>query len=160
MGSTLIVAAVVAISTVGQSFSEENRKNQDDAFQQWWGTDFEWKFDDLPTKGSVPEHRMPYSGYIYPDTAGGTVSALTKYDRAFNGNQYLATRHERWDTSQTEESPVVVRGLFRQSLYRSQPVPSSSLVRALQRLDGGDDSACPASAQRGSQRCDVYPRRH
>jgi hypothetical protein len=112
MGSTLIVAAVVAISAVGQSISEENRTTQDKAFQQWWGTAFEWKFDELPTKGSVPEHRMPYSGYIYPDTAGGTVSALSKYDQAFNGSRYLATSHERWDTSQTEEAPVVVRGLF------------------------------------------------
>jgi len=115
MGSTLIVAAVVAISTVGQVVSETNRANQEEAFQQWWGTDFQWKFDELPTKGSVPEHRMPYSGYIYPDTAGGTVSALSKYDRAFNGGRYLATSHERWDTSAFKEptsEPRRGRGLF------------------------------------------------
>lgn len=122
MGSTLIVAAVVAISAVGQSISEENRTTQDKAFQQWWATDFEWKFDELPAKGSVPEHRMPYSGYIYPDTAGGTVSALSKYDQAFNGGSYPATRHERWDTSQTEETTQVRRGLFgRVFTVRSRP---------------------------------------
>ncbi|MCA9120702.1 MAG: hypothetical protein H6822_35825 [Planctomycetaceae bacterium] len=113
MGSTLIVATLVAISTVGQVISEENRTKQDEAFQQWWGTDFEWKFDELPTKGSVPEYRIPYSGYIYPDTAGGTVSALNKYDMAFNGRRYLATGHERWDTTAFQE-PVSAprRGLF------------------------------------------------
>ncbi|MBC8351966.1 MAG: hypothetical protein H8E66_08245 [Planctomycetes bacterium] len=103
MGSTLIVAAVIAISTVGQVVSVENRSNQNEAFQQWWGVDFEWKFDELPTKGTVPEHRMPYSGYIYPDTAGGTISALRKYDRAFNGRRYLATGHEQWDTTAFKE---------------------------------------------------------
>ncbi len=113
MGSTLIVAAVVAISTIGQVVSEKNRTNQDEAFQQWWGTDFEWKFDELPTQGTVPEHRMPYSGYIYPDTAGGTVSALSKYDRAFNGGRYLATGHERWDTTAFKEPTAAPRrGLF------------------------------------------------
>lgn len=113
MGSTLIVAAIVAISTVGQVVSEANRTKQDEAFQQWWGTDFQWKFDELPTAGSVPETRMPYSGYIYPDTAGGTVSALSKYDRAFNGGRYLATGHERWDTSAfQEQTSEVRRGLF------------------------------------------------
>ncbi|MDA1052430.1 MAG: hypothetical protein O3C40_18380 [Planctomycetota bacterium] len=103
MGSTLIVAAVVALSSVGQVVSEQNRANQDKAFQQWWGTDFQWKFDELPTTGTVPEHRMPYSGYIYPDTAGGTISALRKYDMAFNGRRYLATGHEQWDTTAFKE---------------------------------------------------------
>lgn len=122
MGSTLIVAAVVALSSIGQVVSEQNRTNQDQAFQQWWGTDFEWKFDALPTEGTVPEHRMPYSGYIYPDTAGGTVSALSKYDQAFNGNRYLATGHERWDTSMTESVPQTRRGLFgRVITTRSRP---------------------------------------
>jgi hypothetical protein len=118
MGSTLFVAAIVAISTVGQVVSEENRTKQDQAFQQWWGTDFQWKFDELPTRGSVPESRMPYSGYIYPDTAGGTVSALSKYDQAFNGRNYPATAYERWDTSafkepvRTGNSGGTRRGLF------------------------------------------------
>ncbi|MBI2480115.1 MAG: hypothetical protein HYV60_16240, partial [Planctomycetia bacterium] len=103
MGSTLIVAAIVAVSAVGQAVSEQNRTNQNETFQQWWGTEFQWTFDELPTKGSVPERRMPYSGYIYPDTAGGTVSALSKYDRAFNGNRFPATGHERWDTTAFKE---------------------------------------------------------
>ena len=108
-----MVAAMVAISTVGQVVSQENRTKQDEAFQQWWGTECQWTFDELPTSGSVAESRMPYSGYIYPDTAGGTVSALTKYDQAFNGRNYSATRHERWDTSAFQE-PVSAprRGLF------------------------------------------------
>lgn len=116
MGSTLVVAAVLAISTVGQIVSDDNRTKQDEAFQQWWGTDFEWKFDALPTSGTVPEHRLPYSGYIYPDTAGGTASALRKYDMEFNGRRYLATGHERWDTTAYKErQPEVRRGLFGRS---------------------------------------------
>jgi len=47
----------------------------------------------------VPEHRVPYSGYIYPDVGGGTISALRKYDRAFNGGRYKAAAHEQWDTT-------------------------------------------------------------
>ena len=123
MGSTLIVATLVALASVGQSVSEVNRKTQDEAFQQWWGTDFEWKFEELPVKGSVPEHRLPYSGYIYPDTAGGTVSALSKYDQAFNGRRYVATSHERWDTSAfTEQVTQTRRGLFgRIWTVRSRP---------------------------------------
>ncbi len=117
MGSTLLMAAVVAVSTVGQVISEENRTKQDEAFQQWWGTEFEWKFDALPVKGSVPESQMPYSGYIYPDTAGGTVSALNKYDMAFNGRRYLATGHERWDTTAFQEPTRGSSGGGRRGLF-------------------------------------------
>jgi len=33
-------------------------------------------------EAKVAEARTPYSGYIYPGTHGGTVSALRKYDLA------------------------------------------------------------------------------
>lgn len=115
MGTTAVVAALVAFSTVGQSVSESQIEKQNTVFKQWWGTEFSWKLGDLPEKGTVPEHRLPYSGYIYPDTAGGTRNALHKYDRAFHGGQYAAARHEAWDTTAFQEPVGTSRprpGLF------------------------------------------------
>jgi hypothetical protein len=109
MVSPVVLAALVAVSTVGQTLSEESIDKQNEAFQQWWGTDFVWKFDELPDKGVVAKHRLPYSGYIYPDTAGGTGRILQKYDRAFNG-RYSATAHERWDTTAYGERTYVGGG--------------------------------------------------
>ncbi|MBP90100.1 MAG: hypothetical protein CMJ64_25900 [Planctomycetaceae bacterium] len=103
MGSTAIVAALVALSTVWQTLSDVQIAKQDEAFEQWWGTEFSWTFSELPAQGSVPKYRLPYSGYIYPDTAGGTINALRKYDRAFNGRRYAAARHEAWDTTAFQE---------------------------------------------------------
>ena len=62
---------------------------------------------------------MPYSGYIYPDTAGGTVRSLSKYDRAFNGGRGMATSWERRDTSMTERQP----GLFGGTLFSRERTP-------------------------------------
>ncbi len=57
---------------------------QNRVFQELWGEDFVWKYDDLPTQGAVPEFRVPYAGYIYPDSIGGTYRSLQKYDQAFH----------------------------------------------------------------------------
>ena len=114
MAHSAVLAALVAFSAVGQSLSEKAIEKQDTAFEKWWGTEFVWKFDELPTEASVPKIRLPYSGYIYPDTGGGTISALRKYDQAFNGRRYPATAYERWDTTAFQE-PVRTGGfrLFR-----------------------------------------------
>jgi hypothetical protein len=74
-------------------------EKQDRVFSQFWGTDFVWKFDDLPTTGTVPNFRVPYSGYIYPDRGGGTSDVLRKYDLAFHGGRSLAVGFEQWDTT-------------------------------------------------------------
>src|SRR5262245_13937711 len=70
---------------------------QKQAFKQWWGDDLVVKLDELPAEGKVASNRVPYSGHDYPDRAGGTMVALSKYDRAFNGNRQLATEFERND---------------------------------------------------------------
>jgi len=74
-------------------------EKQNRVFEQYWGTDFEWKFEELPTAGTVPNFRVPYSGYIYPDRGGGTVDAMRKYDLAFHGGRSLAVAFEQWDTT-------------------------------------------------------------
>lgn len=110
-----LLIAIVTSSCLGQSIREQDVKIQNDAFTQWWGTDFNWKFEDLPTEASVAEARIPYSGYIYPDTYGGTVSALRKYDRAYNQNILRATGFEQRDTRMTERTTRTVTrraGLF------------------------------------------------
>jgi len=101
MSATLLLATVVAAGTIGQAISQHVVDTQNEAFQRQWATDFNWKFDELPTEFTVGESRVPYSGYIYPDTAGGTISALRKYDQAFNGGVMNATAFERRDTSMT-----------------------------------------------------------
>jgi len=98
MGASLLVMLAVTASA-GQSIHSDVVEQQNQVFQRWWGSDFVWKFDDLPAEGSVDEWRIPYSGHIYPDSSGGTVKALRKYDRAYNGGQPLAENYERRDTT-------------------------------------------------------------
>jgi hypothetical protein len=119
MGRSLLILALAATSSTGAVIREKEVKQQDEVFQRYWGSDFEWKFDELPTKGTVPDFRVPYSGYIYPDFAGGTVSALRKYDRAFHAGRNPATAHEQWDTT-AYRKPVehVSRGLFGRRISR------------------------------------------
>lgn len=106
---TVVMAAWIGASILGVAIPKADVQEQNALFQRYWGTDFVWKFDDLPAKGGVSQERVPYSGGIYLDKYGGTVSALRKYDRAFNGGRSLATAHEQWDTSAFQE-PVSQRG--------------------------------------------------
>ena len=99
---SLLVALSVSLGQTTTGIEEEERDFQGKVFQQWWGKEFVWEFDQLPTEGKVSEERVPYSGHIYPDTAGGTMATLRKYDQAFNGGRLVATAHERRDTSQGE----------------------------------------------------------
>ena len=110
MGTSVLVAAI-ALATVGQSINQADIKTQDQVFQQLWGTPFSWKFDDLPEKGGVEEFRVPYSGHIYPDTAGGTIEVMRKYDRAFHRGASPAAAFERWDTTAFKEK-TEIKGLF------------------------------------------------
>src|SRR5436309_233585 len=72
---------------------------QQQAFKQWWGDDLVLKLADLPAEGKVPDFRVPYAGHDYPDRAGGTMGALSKYDRAFHSGRPLATEFEHMDVS-------------------------------------------------------------
>jgi hypothetical protein len=111
MGTSLVFVALLAANTVGNDIGNQKIEQQNQIFQKWWGQELVWNFDDLPAKGDVAESRIPYSGHIYPDTAGGTVHALSKYDRAFNGRSGRAAAWERWDTTAFKE-PTPSRGLF------------------------------------------------
>jgi len=100
-----LLAATVFGATIPASTVEKHNA----LFQKFWGTDFVWKYEDLPASGGVPDYRVPYSGHIYLDRAGGTANALRKYDMAFNGGQMLATAYEQWDTT-AQAKPTPTRG--------------------------------------------------
>ncbi len=111
---TLFTAYLIAVSSLGQNLSQTVIDEQNANFQRSWNTDLVWKFDDLPTEGTVPEYRVPYSGHIYLDRQGGTVNALRKYDQAFHGTSFKASRHEQWDTTAFRKTyyQTVRMGLF------------------------------------------------
>ncbi len=82
----------------------EELEGPSEAYKRLWDRDLELAFDKLPTEGSVPEWRIPYSGFDYADTAGGTNyglngSPMAKYDRAFNGGRGRASGWEASDTT-------------------------------------------------------------
>lgn len=118
--STLIVA-LTAVATLGAPIPGREVKLQNETFEELWQTDFVWKFDDLPAKGGVEQFRVPYSGYIYPDRAGGTRTVLRKYDQAFSRGRSLAASHEAWDTTAFKEP---ARGIFGgRALFGRMAVP-------------------------------------
>jgi hypothetical protein len=122
----LVIALSILASSLGQTQQSEI-KHQEEVYQRRWGTDLELRFDELPAKGTVEAHRVPYSGYIYPDTHGGTVKALAKYDRAFSRGRGRAASYERWDTSSGAEATRRVEsyGPFgrRTEVFYSRQIP-------------------------------------
>ena len=104
-----ILLPLVAATLFGATIPAKTVERHNEMFQRFWGTDFVWKFEDLPAVGKVPDYRVPYSGHIYLDRNGGTMNSLRKYDMAFHGGRMLATAHEQWDTSAFQE-PVATRG--------------------------------------------------
>jgi hypothetical protein len=123
--SSLLFALAIAAGSVGQprTIPAGQVDEQNNIFQRWWGTKLVWKFDELPTSGQVPDYRVPYSGYYYPDVGGGTMRMLRKYDIAFNAGRLRATGHEQWDTTAYKEETMKPErvGLFR---LRTRMVPS------------------------------------
>lgn len=93
---SVLLSSVAQAGTIKKSESDYQTQN----FRQWWGTELQWQFSELPTEGKVPEFRLPYSGHDYPDRGGGTINALRDYDRAFHRGQPLASEWEREDTGQ------------------------------------------------------------
>ncbi len=115
MGTCLLTLTLLTLSANTASSSRidaEEREYQDENFLRWWNADFIWTFDDLPTTGSVPSYRIPWTGYDYPDVAGGTIAVMRKYDRAFHGGRPLATTFEQMDTTSNKERTVVRGRLF------------------------------------------------
>ncbi|MCL4203686.1 MAG: hypothetical protein KJ000_14370 [Pirellulaceae bacterium] len=116
----LFAACLVATSTLGQNLSQTVIDQQNENFRKSWNTDLIWTFDQLPTEGTVPEYRVPYSGNIYLDRQGGTVDALRKYDQTFHAGDLKATRHEQWDTTAYQKTYYRTR---RVGLFGSTSVP-------------------------------------
>jgi hypothetical protein len=113
MGSSALLIVFIAATAHGASISRPDSEKQTQVFQRLWNDDFVWKFDDLPTTGDVPKHRIPYSGYIYLDKLGGTSEVLRKYDLAVNRNRSLpATSWEQSDTAEARGSGRGLASLF------------------------------------------------
>ncbi|HTN77896.1 MAG TPA: hypothetical protein VL096_21710, partial [Pirellulaceae bacterium] len=93
---TVATSQVAPVSRPGTIRADELTYQQQ-SFKHWWGGDLALKLDALPTVGSVPDYRVPYSGHDYPDRGGGTTSAMIKYDRAFHNGRELAAEFERRD---------------------------------------------------------------
>lgn len=96
---SFLVAMVLSAPGWGSSgpVPQVDINSQNRVFRDLWDDDFSWKYDDLPTQGGVPEFRMPYAGYIYPDSIGGTYKSLQKYDLAFHQGRSRAAAYERSD---------------------------------------------------------------
>ena len=109
----LFAACLVAASSLGQNLSQTVIDEQNENFRKSWNTDLIWTFDKLPTEGTVPEYRVPYSGNIYLDRRGGTVNSLRKYDQAFHAGDLKATRHEQWDTTAYQKTYYQTRRVGR-----------------------------------------------
>ncbi len=120
MGTSALIVAISA-GIAGGTIPDKVIQKQEQTFQRYWGTDFVWKFDELPAKGNVPKHRVPYSGFIYPDRGGGTTSAMRKYDLAYHRGRSAAASWERWDTSPQRNRPSNQR--FGAFLFGPRRVP-------------------------------------
>ncbi len=131
MGASVVgIALLVAFGSAGQNsyrygnILDQEVQEQNEAFQRWWNEPLEWRFDELPTQSSVPEYRVPYSGFIYPDGNGGVTTQLAKYDKAFNGGGRSAASYERRDIVAHRQSIPVTRrgGLFGRRSYTTVSV--------------------------------------
>lgn len=104
-----IVGIVSAVGVMrAETFRTDVARNHSKNYRKHFGTGVEWRFDALPSDGTLDKDRLPYSGYIYPDKQGGTGVVLRKYDRAFHRGMNLAAKHEVFDIESTRER----RGLF------------------------------------------------
>jgi hypothetical protein len=95
-----VVSLVVAMPASVEAWPvlKQERTELNKGFQKLWREPLVWKLDDLPLKGYVDKHRVPYAGAIYPDNNGGTWQACRKYDRAFYPGYNRAAAFESWDS--------------------------------------------------------------
>ncbi len=89
---------------------------QSEFYQKFYGIPFEQRFSSLPTSASVPDDKLPYSGFGYPADKEGTnikwkdydgtilPSVLQKYDTAFNGQSPKAVNWELEEHSATSQN--------------------------------------------------------
>ncbi len=119
---TLLVALALSAPGWGSSgpVPQIDRETQDRVFQELWGEAFVWKFDDLPTQGTVPEFRQPYAGYIYPDSIGGTYKSLQKYDQVYHPGRNRSAAFEMSDIAAHKQ--VIPQQVRRGGLFGSRSV--------------------------------------
>jgi hypothetical protein len=108
----LLMAVLAPVAAKAGWLSRNEIKTQNEIFKQWWGSELQWRFDELPLKGKVPAFRMPYAGYIYPDKQGGCAYALRRYDMAFNRGMGSAAAFERHDIAIHKDKVERPGGLF------------------------------------------------
>jgi hypothetical protein len=94
---TLCVVTVLTGTVVAAPIGEQELEDITASYKRWWDTDLEMNFEKLPKNGMVEKSRMPWSGHIYPDRAGGCVNVLRKYDQAFHGGYGKTSGYERHD---------------------------------------------------------------
>jgi hypothetical protein len=106
--TTSRVSTAINIPT-GTSASE--LENTSSMFFRVFNRAFVTSVSELPTRGSVPTEKLPYSGFQYPENRGGTnirwnnaPSALEKYDAVFNKGQPLAVAWEKEKHTDTTNS--------------------------------------------------------
>ena len=95
-----VVSSVVALPALAQSswpVMKQERKELDTSFERLWKEPLVWKLDELPIKGYVAKHRVPYAGAIYPDNMGGTWQGT--WDQGYDG---LVNRQERLQADGTK----------------------------------------------------------
>lgn len=97
VGAVLIVSLFVSGKCFAWPVARSAASRQASVFKQCWNKPFTWRFSELPVRATVPNDRVPYAGYIYPDNQGGCDVVLAKYDRAFHGGRTLAMSHEYAD---------------------------------------------------------------
>lgn len=107
--SLTCILVVVANIAAAATLSDKRIKEQNEIYKTWWGTELEWRFNELPQSGMVEKHRMPWAGHIYPDNAGGCIYVLQKYDRAFHQGRPLSAEFERRDI-RIHRTPQIRRG--------------------------------------------------
>ena len=95
--SLLALCALAPIAAEAWPIQKKNIQQNNRVFQDGFGTELLWHYKSMPKKASLPKHRMPYAGYIYPDNQGGCEAVLWKYDQAFHHGRGLAVGFERHD---------------------------------------------------------------
>jgi hypothetical protein len=121
--STILLPMLVA-TLLGATIPAKTVERHNELFQRFWGTDFVWKFDDLPASGKVPDYRIPYSGHIYLDRSGGTTNVMRKYDTAFHGGRMLATADEQRDIASGVKPTPKRGGLLGLRMVTSMETPN------------------------------------
>jgi len=111
-GLSLVALLALCLPAAAWPISGYEMARQKKSFEKHWGQPLETRFDKLPKDGMLPKWKHPYAGYIYPDTANGTVGVLRKYDQAFYGGRGMAATFEQRDVDGQYERITGPLGLF------------------------------------------------